>query len=220
VEVARGAKLLSDSRSFEEKDVTAVKGWFREYLTWINTHPYGIREMKHPNNHSVCWSLQAAAFADLVGDSEQLEWIRNEFKNVYLKRMMDKDGGFPAELGRTKPYGYSLFIIDAMAGLAQIASTPEDDLWSFHLPDGRGMAKGMKFIVPYIIDKKSWSKEPDVMYWDEWPVRHPSLLFAGVKFENADYLATWEKLESDPATFEVLRNLPLRHPLLWVNLPR
>jgi endo-1,4-beta-xylanase len=55
------------------------------------------------------------------------------------------------------------------------------------------------------------------MYWDEWPVRHPSLLFAGLKFGEADYLSTWESLKADPTTFEVLRNLPLRHPLLWVD---
>jgi len=215
VEVALGTKLLSGSNSFKNKDLTAVKGWFREYLAWINTHPYGLSERRHPNNHGVCWSLQAAAFADLLGDSDQLAWIRNQFKNVYLKEMMNKDGEFPQELKRTKPYGYSLFVIDAMAGVAQMASTPEDDLWAFQLPDGRGMQKGMEFIVPYIIDKKSWPKEPDVMYWDEWPVRHPSLLLAGLKFRNADYLATWKKLEPDPTTFEVLRNLPLRHPLLW-----
>jgi hypothetical protein len=217
VEVALGAKLLCESRVFTPEDQGKVKAWFGEYLKWINTHNYGKTEKQHPSNHGVCWSLQAAAFANLVGDKEQLEWIRNQFKNVYLKKMMNKDGGFSAELKRTKPYGYSLFVIDAMAGVAQIASIPEDDLWTFQLPDGRGMKKGMEFIVPYIIDKKSWPKEPDVMYWDEWPVRHPSLLIAGVKFENTDYLATWKKLDSDPTTFEVLRNLPLRHPLLWVS---
>ena len=217
VEVARGAKLLCASPSYAPKDQSLVKAWFREYLTWINTHSYGKREKQHPNNHGVCWSLQAAAFADLVGDEKQLAWIRKQFKTVYLDKMMDKKGGFPAELNRTKPYGYSLFVIDAMAGVAQLASTLEDDLWTYQLPDGRGMKKGMEFIAPYIIDKKTWPMKPDVMYWDAWPVRHPSLLFAGVKFQKADYLATWEKLEPDPTTFEVLRNLPLRHPLLWVS---
>ena len=62
-----------------------------------------------------------------------------------------------------------------------------------------------------------WPLEPDVMYWDEWPVRHPSLLFAGLKFREADYLSTWESLKADPTTFKVLRNLPLRHPLLRVG---
>ncbi len=217
VEVARGAKLLCASRSFPAKDQKEVKAWFREYLAWINTHEYGKREKHHPNNHGVCWSLQAAAFADLVGDKDQLAWIRKQFKTVYLSKMMDSSGGFPAELKRTKPYGYSLFVIDAMAGVAQVASVPEDDLWTFELPDGRGMKMGMKFIVPYIIDKKSWPQKPDVMYWDDWPVRHPSLVFAGVKFKNTNYLAVWKTLEPDPKTFEVLRNLPLRHPLLWVT---
>jgi len=29
--------------------------------------------------------------------------------------------------------------------------------------------------------------------------------------------AAWKELAADPKTFEVLRNLPLRHPLLWVD---
>ncbi|MEP4077863.1 alginate lyase family protein [Haloferula sp.] len=215
VEVARGAKRLAASPSFTVEDQKSVKAWFREYLSWINTHPYGEKEKHHPNNHGVCWSLQAAAFADLVGDQEQLGWIREQFKKVYLKEMMDERGGFPAELERTKPYGYSLFVIDAMAGVAQIASTEDDDLWTFELPDGRGLKKGMEFIVPYIADKGSWPKEPDVMYWDDWPVRHPSLLLAGLHFDKQEYLKIWEKLEGDPKTYEVLRNFPMRHPLLW-----
>ena len=218
MEVARGTKLLSNSPSFTEADQIEVKGWFREYLKWISVHPYGIRERGSSNNHSVCWCMQAAAFADLVDDQEMLKSIREQFKTVYLAKMMAPNGGFPAELSRTKPYGYSLFMIDAMAGVAQIASTPQDDLWVYELPDGRGMKKGMEFIVPYIKDKQSWPKEPDVMYWKEWPVRHLSLLFAGIKFGNDDYFSTWEKLESDPKTYEVLPNLPLRHPLLWIDV--
>lgn len=216
-EVARGTKLLCASPSFSATDQRRIKTWFREYLTWINTHAYGKREKEHPNNHGVCWSLQAAAFADLVGDEKILRWIRNQFKTVYLEKMMDEKGGFPAELGRTKPYGYSLFVIDAMAGVAQAASNENDDLWSFELPDGRGMELGMEFIAPYIEDKSSWPLEPDVMYWEEWPVRHSSLLFAGLHFNKDDYIDTWKTLESDPETFEVLRNLPIRHPLLWVD---
>ena len=48
------------------------------------------------------------------------------------------------------------FVIDAMAGVAQIVSTEADDLWEFQLPDGRGMHRGMRFILPYIEDKSAW----------------------------------------------------------------
>jgi len=216
-EVACGAKVLGASTAFTSEDQQSVKAWFRDYLTWLNTHEYGTTEKVHPNNHGVCWSMQAAAFADLVGDAEQLEWIRNRFKTVYISEMMAPNGSFPAELARTKPYGYSLFVIDAMAGVAQIASSPDDNLWAFELPDGRGMRKGMEFIVPFIKDKSIWPLPPDVLYWEEWPVRQPSLLLAGVALKNPEYLAIWQSLEADPTTFEVLRNLPLRHPLLWIK---
>jgi hypothetical protein len=130
---------------------------------------------------------------------------------------MAPDGSFPAELRRTKLYGYSLFVIDAMAGVAQIASTPTDDLWTYELPDGRGMKKAMEYIFPFIQEKSKWPGKHDVLYWDEWPVRQPSLLFAGLELKKPEYSQVWERLKADPQTPEVVRNVPLRHPLLWLG---
>jgi hypothetical protein len=217
VEVARAALVLSKSPAFPADDFNAVKDWFRQYLKWLTTHPYGTGERAAQNNHGVCWALQAAAFAQLVGDEDQLAAIRKQFKTVFLPDQMAKDGSFPRELRRTKPYGYSLFVIDAMAGVAQIASTPQDDLWTYSLPDGRGMRKGMDFIFPFVADKTKWPGEHDVLYWDQWPARQPSLLFAGVKFNRPEYLKAWERFEPDPQTPEIVRNLPIRHPLLWLE---
>ena len=216
VEVARGAMILGERDAIPAEHFQQIKQWFSDYLTWLTTHPYGQKEQHHPNNHGVCWSMQVAAFAKLVGSDTELQWIRTQFKEVYLQEMMASDGSFPAELDRTKPYGYSLFVLDAMAGVAQIASTPDEDLWQYELPDGRGMKKGLAFLVPYIEDKASWPYQQDVLYWEEWPVRHPSLLFGGVKLINSMYLELWETLEADPTTPEVVRNLPIRHPLLWI----
>lgn len=217
VEVARGAMVVSKSPAFPAKDYDDIKTWFREYLKWLTTHQYGIEERAAKNNHGVCWAMQAAAFAQLVGDQQELAAIREQFKTVFLANQMAKDGSFPAELRRTKPYGYSLFVIDAMAGIAQIASTANDDLWMYELPDGRGMKKGMEFIFPFIQDKSKWPGNHDVLYWDEWPVQQPSLLFAGIKFNKPEYLKVWQGLKADPQTPEVVRNVPLRHPLLWVG---
>ncbi len=217
IEVARAAKVIAGTPRIDAQAFVAVKQWFAEYLHWLNTHPYGLQEKKHPNNHGVCWSLQAAVFADLIDDKSMLEWVRNEFKTTYIAAMMAEDGSFPAELARTKPYGYSLFVVDAMSGIAQIASTEEENLWTFELTDGRGMRKALEFITPYIADKSTWPLTPDIQYWDEWPVRHCTLLFGAIAYENRHYLNIWKTLEPDPTTFETLRNFPIRHPLLWVN---
>jgi hypothetical protein len=218
VEVARAIEVLEREDMVPADTLAGLKGWFRTYLAWLNEHPYGQRERVHPNNHGVCWSMQAAAFARLTGDQDQLAWIRKQFREVYLREMMDQDGGFPAELARTKPYGYSLFVIDAMAGVAMLASTPEENLWTYALDDGRGMGRGLAFIAPYVEDKSTWPLPPDVLYWEEWPARHPALLFGGMILENPEWAGLYDRFEADPVTFETLRNLPIRHPLLWTDL--
>ena len=75
----------------------------------------------------------------------------------------------------------------------------------------------MAFLYPYIKEKSTWPFPQDVMYFDRWPVRHPSLLFAGLALGEGRYLDLWSALDPSPATEEVIRNLPIRHPLLWVD---
>ena len=51
------------------------------------------------------------------------------------------DGSFPQELARTKPYGYSLFNLDAMAIIAQTLGVVEvavDAGWAGH-GEGHGI---------------------------------------------------------------------------------
>ena len=103
-----------------------------------------------------------------------------------------------------------------MSILVQTLTTKEDNLWTWQLPDGRGMARAVAWMFPYLEDKRRWPKPPDVMYFDQWPVRQPSLLFAGLALDRPEYLALWRRLPSDPTVEEVLRNWPVRQPLLWV----
>jgi hypothetical protein len=212
VEVARAATQLPLDRA----DRDGVKQWFAAYTEWMNTHPYGIAERDTKNNHASCWVAQVAAFAQLTGNADQTAWCRNRFKTVLIPNQEAPDGSFPEELRRTKPYGYSIFNLDALSIVAQILTTSDDNLWKWQLADGRGMAKAMAYLFPYLEDKKKWPKPPDVMYFDQWPVRQPCLLFAGVALDRPEYLALWRKLDADPKVEEVLRNWPVRQPLLWV----
>lgn len=49
------------------------------------------------------------------------------------------------------------------------------------------------------------------------PVRQPSLLFAGLAYRKPEYLSLWERLEPDPAVPEIIRNHPIRQPVLWMR---
>ena len=57
----------------------------------------------------------------------------------------------------------------------------------------------------------------DVMYWKDWPVAHPALVFGALAFQNKEWLTTWKKGEHKPKVEEVIRNLPVRHPIIWLN---
>ena len=212
VEVARAA----DQIDLPAASLAAVRQWFADYVRWMTTHPYGIAERDARNNHATCWAAQVAAFSRLTRDAAQTAYCRTRFQTVLIPNQEAADGSFPLELARTKPYGYSLFNLDAMAILAQTLTAPHDDLWRWQLPDGRGMARAVAYMYPFIADKKKWPLPPDVMYDKEWPVRQPCLLFAGLALEKPEYLALWSRLNPDPTVEEVLRNFPVRQPLLWV----
>ena len=72
-------------------------------------------------------------------------------------------------------------------------------------------------MAPFVRDKSKWSLKPDVMYWENWPVRQPALFFAAVAYGDQGYLDLFESLPADPTEQEVLRNVPIRQPELWVE---
>ena len=72
--------------------------------------------------------MQVGAFARLTGNNEVLELCRNRFKTILLPNQMGKDGSSPLELARTKPYGYSLFNLDAFMTCAEILSDENHNL--------------------------------------------------------------------------------------------
>jgi hypothetical protein len=216
VEVARAAEVLAERKGIDDADCDGVKKWFADYIQWLTTHKYGHDERDAKNNHGTCWVMQVAGFAHLTGNTEQLDWCRDRLKTVLIPDQMAADGSFPLELKRTKPYSYSIFNLDAMSVVCQILSTKADDLWKFETADGRGMRKAVAFLYPYIKDKKAWPYPPDVMHFDDFPVRQPSLLFGGLAYGKQEWLDLWRKLNPDPAVEEVIRNFPIRQPVLWV----
>jgi hypothetical protein len=216
VEVAQCVSVLEKSGLINNKDIIEIKNWFSAYLKWVTTHPYGIEEREAKNNHGTCWVMQVAVFAKLVGDTSLLQYCSKRYKEVLLPGQMAPNGSFPLELKRTKPYGYSLFNLDAMTTIAQVLSTPKENLFYFVGTDNVSIRKGIEFMFPFIDNKGVWPYTKDVMYFDEWPVSPVSLLFGSKATNNAGWFDTWKKLEHFPTNEEVIRNTPIRNPLIWI----
>ncbi|CAN5523014.1 alginate lyase family protein [soil metagenome] len=217
VEVARASSLLDEAGQLGA-DAAAIKAWFTDYLSWMTTSKNGIEERDAKNNHGSCWVLQAAEFARYTRNAAVTQFCIDRFKNNLIPDQVAADGSLPLELARTKPYSYSLFCLDVLATICQVVSSQPGapDLWHFTPANKAGIEKAVAFMTPYIRDKKTWPHPPDVEYFNDLPVRQPSLLFAGLAYSRPDYIARWRKLPADPSVEEIVRNFPIRQPVLWV----
>jgi hypothetical protein len=74
----------------------------------------------------------------------------------------------------------------------------------------------MKFMFPFIENREAWPFAHDVEHFEDFPVRNPALLFSGIAYDQQDYIALWKRLNPDPIIPEVIRNFPIRQPLLWL----
>jgi len=218
VEPARATTAMANAGVLA--DAPAIKSWFSDYLNWMRTSKNGQEERDAKNNHGSCWVMQAAEFARFTNNAETTSWCRERFKTVLIPGQVAPDGSLPLELARTKPYSYCLFDLDVLSTICQTLSTEKEAMWTFATPDGRGMRKVIAFMFPYIKDKSAWPYKHDVEHFDNFPNRQPSLLFAGVAYGQPDYIALWKTLNPDPTVPEIIRNFPVRQPLLWLPKPR
>jgi len=260
LEVARALQVLENSKAALKADYIIFRNWFADYLAWLTTHPYGLDESRALNNHGTCWTMQVAGFASFTGNDALLQVCRERFEKMHLPGQMAADGSFPKEIARTKPYGYSLFNLDAMVMICQVLENSRGtrheaqgtsdkgrgkrgntarheaqgtsdkrrvtsdkgrgmrgDWWTITIEGGRSIRKGVDFLLPYVRDKKQWPFKQDVMYWDEWPVAHPFLVFGAAAYDDENLFKVWSQLNHEPETEEVIRNLPIRHPLIWIK---
>jgi hypothetical protein len=216
-EVARAYCLMRDRGGWlSATDVRDIDQWFADYQQWLQSSAHGRDEADERNNHGSCYVLQLAAFAHVTGDSGALEWCRARLVELVAIQIAP-DGRQPLELARTKPYGYSLFNLDVVASAAWLLSPPGDpSLWVQHGPQGGSIRRALAFMAPYIADKDSWPHARDVEYWDDWPIAHPALLWGALALARPDFAALWSRLNPQPTVPEIIRNMPVRQPLLWL----
>jgi hypothetical protein len=217
MEVAQSVRILEQAGLIPLTELKSIKQWFADYLNWVTHHPYGNDEREAKNNHGTCWVMQVLSFSKLTGNDSLQKDCANRYLQILLPGQLAQDGSFPLELKRTKPYGYSLFNLDAITMVAHLLNKENPSLFQFQFSDGRNIHKAIQFMAPYVKDKTKWTYPKDVMYWEQWPVAHPFLIFGYQAFKDANWLETWKKLEHFPTNQEVIRNLPIRNPLIWLT---
>lgn len=192
IEVALSIIELENSGFLKGEALVNIKEWFNAYATWLTTHPYGIDERDNGNNHSTWWAAQVAVYAKVADRPDLLALAQAQFKKM-LPQQMTADGRFPEELARTKPYGYTVYNLDAWTTLARLASTKKENLWEYKSPVG-SLRKAIDFFVPFVKDKSKWTLPPDVDGFENQPHQSNFLLFAAMGYQDESYYNLWKSL--------------------------
>jgi hypothetical protein len=216
MDVAQSVVLLEKSSSVSKKDIENVKQWFRQFISWLTTHPYGIDEMNAKNNHGTWWHAQIASYARLTGDEKTLQLCRARYIEILLPGQMASNGSYPEELARTKPYSYTLFNLDATASLTWILSDKTLDVWNYQLRDGRGLWKGLNYMLPFLKDKTKWQGGKDVNHFDEQPDARQFMLLAALAGNDIEWFKLWKFLAEKNSRDESRISQSLKNPLIWV----
>ena len=217
IEIPPSIAALRGSRALTGDREAGLRRWFGDYQDWMLSSPNGQEEANEKNNHAVAFWLQVAVFADFTGDAAALAECRARFTRKFIGTQMAMDGGFPLELARTKPYAYSLFQLDNLSTLGWVLSDAGTDFWRYTLPDGRGLARGVEFMTPFVADKGRWTRPPDVQAWEGWPARPVFLLLGGLALDRPELIDLWRRLDGDPTDPEVRRNRAITQPVLWLR---
>jgi hypothetical protein len=182
-----GVGLLASSKSWTKPDRDALDAWLREYLTWLRESDLGRKEGRAGNNHGTWYDVQVVALALATGQVELASETVNFARKRRIGRQIEPDGEQPAELGRTRPWHYAVYNLQAMVLLAGLADRVGVDLWHYQTSGGaegsdgsegsggsggRSIRKAIAWLVPFALHTKPWTlRDLDGMESAElWPV--------------------------------------------------
>jgi alginate lyase len=190
--------LLENDYNFKNSDRKQLKNWFNNYLNWLLTSSFGKTERQQSNNHGTWYDVQVSSIA-LFLDNQQLatQTIQNDMLNRFSKQI-DQEGEQPLELARTKSWDYSIFNLQALCDLADIAEKLNINLWKFQTSDGRGILKAVNFLMPYVTGNKIWNYQ-QIVRLDKEEIVYP-LFQAAVGFNKLQYWNTSKEILGKNAT--------------------
>lgn len=198
-----GARLLENSKHFSPSNQKALKKWFSDFLTWMQTSKIGKEEMEAGNNHGVWYNALRLSIANYTGKKKLVNQI---VKNAAgrLDVQMDNTGSFPAEMERTISLHYTVFVLQAYFIIAQLSENTDTNLWYVKTPSGKSLSKAFDFVMPYITKQKKWTGQQikDFHFENAYPV----LLQGSQKFDCKECLETI-KQNKDGKVAMLLMNL-------------
>ncbi|WP_096777721.1 alginate lyase family protein [Izhakiella australiensis] len=148
--------LLRAAPGWHAQDAAAMHKWFSDYLRWLVQSPLAQGERNASNNHGSWYANQVAGIAWYLGQP-QLVAKMVTLAQEKIDHQIAADGRQPQELARTRSFHYSYFNLQALTGLAQLATRSNTgDLWHYQNPAGGSLLKALDYMAPFSDDARPW----------------------------------------------------------------
>lgn len=146
-------RLLERGEFLSSDEQDALREWFTQYIDWLRTSSSGRSERAANNNHGTYYDLQVAAIAAYLGEVGIVRDTLRDSRSRLLAQF-DVSGAQPEELKRATTAHYCCFNLQGWIHLAMLAAACAEDLWSFQGSDGRGIRRGMEWLLSH--SEREW----------------------------------------------------------------
>jgi hypothetical protein len=177
--------FLSDSENWSSEDMSGLQAWFHDFLEWMLTHPYGVDEARHGNNHSTAYDVQVVTYAFFVGQPDLARKILGGVGARRIAAQIEPDGQQPRELERTKALSYASMNLELMLELSEIGRQWGVDLINFESDDGRSLRRALDWLCPYWRGEQAWTL-PQIQPFT-WERAFGCLRLAAYHYLNKDF---------------------------------
>ncbi|MEM8535109.1 MAG: alginate lyase family protein, partial [Chloroflexota bacterium] len=144
-----GADLIRGSSSWPQNEQDAFEDWVDDFL--------GTSRWTASNNFEIWRLVTIASGGAFLNDQSELNYAFDRYKQV-LPSHIGEQGQMTQELGRTKSLTYSLYSLNALTQIAEIASHNGVNLYDY-TSGGRGLKTALDYHAPFSIDQSSWSRQ-------------------------------------------------------------
>lgn len=148
-------RLLLRSDAWSDTQHENFSQWMEAFLAWLLASDLGKEEASRPNNHGSWCEFQILALSQFSGSPEKGCTMVNDIGERRITKQIKSDGSQPEELERTKSFAYSVFNLDALVKILQLA---ENDPECIHNIDVQidHISSALNFLLPYVNGEKVW----------------------------------------------------------------
>jgi hypothetical protein len=150
-----GVALIADSGAWTENDQTALHAWVAAFDHWLTTSQRGLEEKAAKNNHGSWYAVQEAGLYLWLGKTAQARQVFEAAK-TRIAQQIQPNGRELLEIVREDGFSYSVFNVQALSTLANMAQRNGVDLWHYQ-NEARGLQQAIDYLMPFANGSEKWT---------------------------------------------------------------